>query len=267
MAFNFKVICGKGWLGIFIACAWLTTCFYSVPCMGEQIKNVNSIGMEFVNIPAGSFKMGADCSLENCNGDEPLHKVTISKPFQLGKYEVTQGQWAAVMGNNPSSFKGRTYPVENVSWEEAQEFIKRLNKMEKTTRYRLPTEAEWEYAARAGTNTAWSFGDDPKDMDRFGWYSRNAEDSTHPVGRKEANAWGLHDMHGNVWEWVQDRYDKDYYANSPEIDPAGPEKGTFRINRGGSWIYNSDYARCAFRHPNRAGLKRSRVGFRLAADI
>ena len=152
--------------------------------------------------------MGSD---KGNDDEKPMHEVRISKPFYLGKYEVTQGQWQAVMGNNPSRFKGDpNRPVEQVAWEDVQAFMRKLNAIEGGTTYRLPTEAEWEYAARAGTTTAYSFGDDPRLLGEYAWYSENAKGKTHPVGQKKSNAWGLHDMHGNVWEWVQDWYSKPY---------------------------------------------------------
>jgi formylglycine-generating enzyme required for sulfatase activity len=193
----------------------------------------NSIGMEFVLIPAGSFTMGADKNFEDADDDEtPPHRVTISKPFYLGKYEVTQTQWEAVMRDNPSRFKGPNNPVEQVSWKDAQVFIKRLNEKEGHDRYRLPSEAEWEYTARAGTTGPYSFGDNAGLLGRYAWYIKNSGDKTHPVGQKKPNAWGLHDMYGNVWEWVQDWYGESYYRSSPSMDPAGPSSGSGRVVRG-----------------------------------
>jgi formylglycine-generating enzyme required for sulfatase activity len=225
----------------------------------------NSLGMAFVPIPAGSFTMGEDENSEDAEDDEtPPHRVTISQPFYLGKYEVTQNQWTVVMGDNPSKFKGRNNPVESVSWYEVQEFIERLNQKEGTKKYRLPTEAEWEYAARAGTTTAYSFGDDTDSLGRYAWYWDNSGKTTHPVGQKRPNPWGLYDMHGNVWEWVQDVYDEDYYAESPAIDPHGPSGGFFRVLRGGSWGGYAKSSRSASRfiYPPRGGL--DDCGFRLA---
>jgi formylglycine-generating enzyme required for sulfatase activity len=208
----------------------------------------NSIGMEFVLIPAGSFMMGADKNFEDTVDNEtPRHRVSISKPFYLGKYEVTQAQWTAVMGNNPSNFKGRrSNPVEQVSWNDAQAFIKRLNQKEGHNRYRLPTEAEWEYAARAGTTGRYSFGDDAGQLGRYAWCGENYNSgSTHPVGQKKPNAWGLYDMHGNVLEWVQDRYGD--YSNSSVTDPTGPSSGSDRVSRGGGWFFNPQGCRTAVR--------------------
>ncbi len=182
---------------------------------------MNSIGMEFVLIPPGSFQMGCSSESEDCASDEkPRHEVEISQAFLLGKYEVTQAQWEAVMGNNPSWFEGAKYPVENVSWNDVQEFIAKLLEKE-GVQYRLPTEAEWEYAARAGSRTAYCFGDDKNQLRNYAWYDR--EDGMHPVGKKMPNAWGLYDMHGNVWEWVQDWYGG--YSDGFERDPEGPRAG------------------------------------------
>ncbi|MDR0881623.1 MAG: SUMF1/EgtB/PvdO family nonheme iron enzyme [Candidatus Adiutrix sp.] len=225
----------------------------------------NSIGMDFVLIPAGSFLMGSDPQKDSKAYDDefPQHRVSISQPFYLGKYEVTQEQWAAVMGSNPSSFKGRTNPVEQVSWDDVQVFIKELNLKEGTGKYRLPTEAEWEYAARAGTNSPYSFGDDESELGDYAWYGHNSGHNTHPVGRKQPNAWGLHDMHGNVWEWVEDWYG--VYSSSHSSDPRGPSSGSLRVNRGESWYSPAEDCRSAIRSYASPGSRYSRLlGFRLA---
>jgi formylglycine-generating enzyme required for sulfatase activity len=234
---------------------------------GLAEETTNSIGMEFVLIPAGSFTMGADNNFEEANDSETsARRVTISKAFYLGKYEVTQAQWEAVMGDNPSEFAGRNNPVENVSWDDAQEFIKKLNQKEGGNKYRLPTEAEWEYAARAGTTSVYSFGDDAEALGRYAWYDSNSSDATHPVGQKEPNGWGLYDMHGNVWEWVQDWYDEKYYSGSPGTDPRGPSSGSFRVNRGGSWDADASGCRSADRNGNTPGNRICDLGFRLASS-
>jgi formylglycine-generating enzyme required for sulfatase activity len=225
----------------------------------------NSIGMEFILIPSGSFLMGADKNVENAFGNEtPQHQVTISQPFYLGKYEVTQREWTAVMGGNPSEFKGESNPVENVSWDNVQTFIQRLNQKEGTNKYRLPTDAEWEYAARARTTSQYSFGDNADSLEQYAWYSRNSGGKTHPVGQKEPNPWGLHDMHGNVWEWGQDWYDKSYYAQSPASDPHGPSEGLIRVLRGGGWLDGARYQRSTYRYGQPPGMRMSYFGFRLA---
>ena len=204
-------------------------------------------------------------STEGHPKERPAHQVTISQPFYLGTYEVTQGQWEAVMRNNPSTFGGGpNLPVENVSWKNVQAFIEKLNMMEGGSTYRLPTEAEWEYAARAGMTTAYSFGDDPEQLGAYAWYSSNSGSKTHPVGQLEPNPWGLYDMHGNVWEWVHDWYAKEYYQRSPARDPQGPDSGVGRVLRGGSWINAGGNARAAQRNAGAPGDRYGFYGFRLA---
>lgn len=226
----------------------------------------NSIGMEFILVPAGTFSMGAGKSCENALAAElPVHRVTISKAFYLGTFEVTQAQWVAVMGSNPSSFKGESNPVEQVSWDDIQLFIQRLNQKEGHQRYRLPTEAEWEYAARAGTGSSYSFGDDASLLERHAWYEDNADQTTHPVGRKEPNPWGFYDMHGNVWEWVQDWHD-DYHSDSV-TDPVGPATGTVRALRGGSWYFSARHCRSSYRFNYTPDDRREHTGFRLALSL
>jgi formylglycine-generating enzyme required for sulfatase activity len=230
--------------------------------------HTNSLGMTFVLIPAGSFTMGSQNDVPNTSSDEkPAHKVTIGKPFYLGQHEVTQAQWEAVMENNPSRVKGQNNPVTNVSWDGVQKFISRLNEKEGHDRYRLPTEAEWEYAARAGTATAYSFGDDAGSLGRYAWYEDNSGGKTQPVGQKQPNAWGLYDMHGNVWEWVQDWVGEWYYSNSPDADPKGPPSGEMRVFRGGSWFGSAGFSRAAFRYyesPDHSGVN---LGFRLVLSL
>ena len=221
----------------------------------------NSLGMEFVLIPAGTFLMGS----EKGEADEkPVHQVTTSRPFYLGKYEVTQAQWQAVMGNNPSRFPGNPQrPIEQVSWEDAQAFMRALNAREGGTLYRLPTEAEWEYAVRAGSKTVYSFGDDPGQLKDYGWYQDNANRQTHPVGQLRPNAWGLYDMHGNVWEWIQDWYGP--YTSGPVKDPKGPDSGTHRARRGGGWNNAASYCRATNRY-SVVGFRDDFMGIRVARE-
>jgi formylglycine-generating enzyme required for sulfatase activity len=228
----------------------------------------NSIGMEFVLIPAGEFLMGSDKGKDpDAEDDEtPQHRVTISKPFYLGRYEVTQAQWETVLGSNPSKFKDRGNSVEMVSWNDVQKFITRLNRQEGHSRYRLPTEAEWEYAARAGTTGAYSFGDDAESLGRYAWYWGNSwlkmHARTHPVGQKEPNARDLYDMYGNVGEWVQDWYGG--YSSSSATDPKGPSSGSSRVYRGGAWGYDAKSCRSASRSNYEQDGRPYFIGFRLA---
>ncbi|MDR3362090.1 MAG: formylglycine-generating enzyme family protein [Desulfovibrio sp.] len=251
-------------LMLFFALVLSTACAPVFPAFAADGTHTNSIGMEFVLIPAGSFQMGSDV----LNDEKPVHRVTISRSFYLGKFEVTQEQWAKIMDENPSWFKGGNLPVEQVFRNQAQEFIDRLNKKEGHSRYRLPTEAEWEYAARAGEG-------EPAVLDCVAWYVKNSGNASHPVGQKEPNAWGLYDMLGNVNEWIQDWFASDYYANSPAVDPAGPETGTLRIRRGGSWsddAGNCRLARRAFDAPDSSacgapGCRLGDLGFRVLLAV
>jgi formylglycine-generating enzyme required for sulfatase activity len=215
---------------------------------------VNSLGMEFVLIPAGVFTMGTQ-------GARQGRHVTISQPFYLGKYAVTQAQWLTLMGTNPSRFPGEDHPVESVSWDDVQAFIRALNAREWGGKYRLPTEAEWEYAARAGATTAYCFGGDARLLDAYAWYAANARGTTHPVGQRQPNAWGLYDMHGNVWEWVQDWYGP--YPAAPARDPQGPASGSHRVRRGGGWHSDAPECSAAYRSIIKAGDRYSTLGFRL----
>lgn len=205
------------------------------------------VALEMVAIPAGSFMMGD----EKGDADErPVHQVTIGKPFYLGKFEVTQEQWEAVMGGNPSHFKGKKNPVDRVSWEAAQEFIGKLNEKFAASgaTFSLPTEAQWEYACRAGGSTRYGFGDAEGELAEYGWFADDAGRTTHPVGEKKPNVWGLYDMHGNVWEWCGDWYDGNYYSQSPASDPTGPSVVSSRVLRGGSWGDPAPYCRSASRY-------------------
>ena len=227
----------------------------------------NSIDMKFVLIPAGTFTMGSSLDEPGRNDDEKQHEVRISKPFYLQATEVSQGQWKKVMGDNPSKFKncGDDCPVENVYWEDAQKFIRKLNQMESTNKFRLPTEAEWEYACRAGTETAYSFGDKMDKLGEYGWYLDNSERLTHPGGEKKPNAWGLYDMHGNVQEWCQDWYGD--YSSNLVIDPKGPDKGYQRVLRGGSWSSSSRLVRSGLRSRSSPRHRINTRGFRVARDL
>jgi WD40 repeat protein len=209
--------------------------------LGEGVK------IEFVRIPAGSFTMGDG---DGYFDERPAHDVRITQPFWLGKYEVTQEQWQAVMRNNPSERKDPKKPVHNTSWEDCQAFVRKLNARFAGTgaKFGLPTEAQWEYACRAGGASHFSFGDDAGQLAEYAWFEGNSDNKTHPVGEKKPNAWGLCDMHGNVLEWCADWYDKSYYEQSPVEDPAGPSSGLFRVCRGGNWNSDAFICRTAFRY-------------------
>jgi formylglycine-generating enzyme required for sulfatase activity len=206
-------------------------------------------------IPAGSFMMGSPSEVGE-KDEHPQHNVSINS-FRMDKTEVTQAEYTKVMGSNPSSFENcPNCPVENVNWSEAKSYCEKVGK-------RLPTEAEWEYACRAGSSTSYYWGNDMNDA--YSWYDGNSSNKTHPVGEKKANAWGLYDMSGNVWEWCSDWYDEKYYSKSPEQkNPTGANSGQFRVLRGGSWVNDGSYLRSG----NRSGLnpdgRYDDLGFRCA---
>ncbi len=215
-------------------------------------------GMEFVWVPGGCFQMGSN---SGGSDEKPVHKVCVDG-YWMGKYEVTQGQWHKIMGNNPSYFqKGDNYPVEKVSWDDCRKFIKKL-KARSGKDFRLPTEAEWEYACRSGgRDEKYSGG---SDVDRVAWYSSNSGSSTHAVGGKAANGLGLYDMSGNVLEWCSDWYGKNYYKNSPRQNPQGSGSGSDRVLHGGSWDDFPWGVRSAYRFRLRPS-NRYIVGFRLVS--
>ena len=225
----------------------------------------NTLGMEFVLIPAGSFMMGAAPSETDREDDEIQRQVTISRSFYLGKFEVTQEQWEKVMGNNPSYFKNcPKCPVESVSWDEAQNFILKLNARGEG-KYRLPTEAEWEYAARARTATKFGFGENENLLGEYGWFAGNSQNKTQPVGSKLPNPWGLYDMHGNVWEWVGDW--KGDYRPEAATDPTGPPSGVDKIGRGGGWNFSPQYLRSANRSYYSPKFRYNYLGLRLVREL
>jgi formylglycine-generating enzyme required for sulfatase activity/tRNA A-37 threonylcarbamoyl transferase component Bud32 len=226
----------------------------------------NSLGMEFRLIQPGTFMMGSPENEAGRYRDETQHRVTLANAYYLGVYEVTQNDYQRIMGSNPSRFKGDRHPVEQVSWEDATEFIKKLNGLseERTAGrfYRLPTESEWEYACRAGSSTAYCFGEGDARLGEYAWYDSNSGSKTYPVGQKAANAWGLYDMHGNVLEWCSD-----WYGDSPRgavTDPTGASTSSYRVNRGGSWYYGAAGCRSAFRDWYVPSLRSYDLGFRLA---
>jgi formylglycine-generating enzyme required for sulfatase activity len=219
-------------------------------------------GIEWVKIPGGSFLMGSNDGEDN---ERPVHCVTVS-PFEMAKTDITVAQYKACVdagacgapktGGHCNWVKGGNYPLNCVDWEQADGYCKWAGG-------RLPTEAEWERAARGGTDTKWSFGDDEAQLGDYAWYRDNSGDTTHPVGQKKPNQYGLYDMAGNVWQWVADWYDSDYYSNSPESNPTGPSSGTYRVLRGGSWGNNAGRTGYRLRLP--PDYWRSNIGFRCAA--
>ncbi len=233
--------------------------------LGKGIK------LEMLLIPAGEFLMGSPDSDKGAIGsflpDQwPQHRVRITKPFYLGKYLVTQEQWEAMMDSNLSGFKGPKNPVETVSWDDCQKFLGKLNAKSAAGvgKFQLPSEAQWEYACRAGSTTRYCFGDDEPKLGDYAWYGANSDSKTHPVGEKKPNAWGLYDMHGNVWEWCQDGYDEGYYAKSPMDDPTGPTGGSYRVLRGGGYNSPAGYCRSAFRRRGRPGNRYVTLGLRVS---
>ncbi|MCB1160038.1 MAG: formylglycine-generating enzyme family protein [Leptospiraceae bacterium] len=243
---------------------------YPSPPHGGKVIT-NSLGMQFVEIPAGEFKMLG------------RYPVKISKPFYLSRFEVSQKQWQEVMGKNPSNFRGdcifwiycdsQDHPVERVSYDDIQEFIKKLNVSDPSRpryQYCLPTEAEWEYAYRAGTTTTYYWGNEAEKAENYAWYYENSSSKTHPVGKKRPNAFGLYDMAGNVWEWVEDCYDKDFYAKTGgelSVDPVNRgQKRCSRVLRGGSWVDFDDSLAASSRGDSSSDLQgNSAIGFRLVA--
>ena len=237
---------------------------------------INTIGMTLNKIPAGTFTMGSPATETDRQDNETQHPVTISKAFYMQTTEVTQGQWKEVMGTEPwkgqpQNKEGANYAASYVNWDDAVAYCKKLSAKEGKT-YRLPTEAEWEYACRAGTETAWSFGDDEKVLGDYAWYAGNTiqidEFYAHQVGLKKPNAFGLYDMHGNVFEWSHDYYEEDYYKQSPAQDPTGPASGASRVLRGGSWrLLGTRLARSALRVRVVADDRYNDVGFRLVREL
>lgn len=227
----------------------------------------SSTGMEFVLVPTGKFMMGSPSEEQDRYHDEyPVHEVTITSSFCIGKYPVTQKQWKEAMGNNPSNFKGEDRPVESISWEDVQKFVKKLNEKEGADKYRLPSEAEWEYCCRAGTQTRYFFGDDESKLNEYAWYDKNSGSETHPVGQKKPNKWGLYDMNGNVWEWVQDKWIDNYNVTPSDGSAWEDEYSSSRVVRGGSWNYAVRHCRSASRYRYAPGY-RNNVGFRLLRKL
>ena len=241
---------------------------YDVSEFGENFtETVNGVSFTMVAVKGGCFQMGSN---DGGSDEKPVHEVCLDD-YYIGRTEVTQALWKAVMNNNPSNFKGDKLPVELVSWDDAQEFVKKLNRMT-GKEFRLPTEAEWEYAAVSAplnNRSPYKYAGS-NNINEVAWYSGNSGSKTHPVAQKKANAFGLYDMSGNVYEWCQDWYDSDYYKNSPRHNPQGPSSGSIRVRRGGSWGYSAFFfrayrCRSAYRNPDTPGYRRNDIGFRLVS--
>ena len=256
----------------------LASCLSSTDTVSAQADKeiTNSIGMKLVLIPKGKFAMGSAIGNPESDGDERQHDVTITRDYYIGAFEVTQSQFEEVMGRNPSQYQGPSlegggadYPVDQVSWFEAVEFCKRLSQLSEERAagrtYRLPSEAEWEYACRAGSPDEFAFGNDLRLLGEYAWYEGNSVGlEGYPVGRKKPNAWGLYDMHVNKWEWCADWYE--VYSGRAAIDPTGPSQGTDRVYRGGSVSRGAPYCRSANRtatNPSFAGF----ISFRVAMNV
>ena len=235
------------------------------PVIGKDFtERVEGMDLKMVYVKGGTFQMGATSEQGDdfWDDEKPVHAVTLSD-YYIGKYEVTQGLWKAVMGENPSYFDeaGDDYPAESVSWDDVQEFIAKLNELT-GRKYVLPTEAQWEYAARGGVKTQGYKYSGSNDIDEVAWYQDNSENSTHPVGTKKANELGIYDMSGNVWEWCQDWYGS--YSSEAQTNPAGPETGSARVFRGGGWDGYARICRVSIRnYPYNPSYRSLNLGLRL----
>ena len=222
----------------------------------------DGISIDMVHVEAGTFTMGATPEMENpFDNEKPAHQVTLTNDYYIGKYEVTQALWEAVMGKNPSNFKDDNLPVEKVSWDDCQKFISKLNKITGKT-FRLPTEAEWEFAARGGNKSRGYQYSGSSDLSDVAWYEDNSVNGTHAVGSKQANELGIHDMSGNVYEWCQDW--KDFYSSSSQVNPTGANSGSYRVSRGGSWNITARHCRSSYRSINSPDIRINFLGLRLA---
>ena len=249
---------GWGCVAIAAVCAalWLIS-------LGGSLSLASAPDIEMVSVKGGCFQMG-DSFGDGFDDEEPVHEVCVDD-FYIGKYEVTQAECQAVMGNNPAKFKGDRRPVDSVSWEEAQAFIAALNQLTGKG-YRLPTEAEWEYAARsAGKREKWAGTNDPGRLVEYAWYSTNSGKATHDVGARKPNGLGVCDMSGNVWEWVGDYYGMTWYDGSAKDNPQGPPAGSYRVIRGGSYSNPPRNLRVTERGKSDQKSRDIAVGFRLAA--
>ena len=264
----------------FLSIVVIVVSLFSTNAMAQQkhvsSKTITVKGVSFVMVPVekGSFQMG---SWNGESGETPVHTVTISHDYWMGETEVTQELWEAVMGSNvrlqrdkadtswPLRGEGANFPMYYISWKECQSFVKKLSSLT-GQEFRLPTEAEWEYAARGGMKSRGYTYSGSNSIDEVAWYTSNSNDKTHPVKSKKPNELGLYDMSGNVWEWCQDWYGKEYYSSSPSTDPAGPSSGSGRVNRGGGWYYYAERCRVAYRIDGNPDCRDIALGLRLSAS-
>ena len=230
----------------------------------NQTFTVNGVSFEMIAVEGGTFTMGATAEQGSDAWDDesPTHQVTLSS-YMIGKTEVTQELWQAVMGSNPSYFKGSNLPVEEVSWEDCQTFVTKLNELTGKN-FRLPTEAEWEYAARGGNNSQGYKYSGSNTIADVAWYTSNSSKTTHPVATKAPNELGIYDMSGNVMEWCSDWYSSSYYSSSSQYNPTGPASGSDRVHRGGSWYSNAGSCRVSIRYGSNPARRDNDLGLRLA---
>jgi formylglycine-generating enzyme required for sulfatase activity len=263
-ASSLRISARRAWLAALAASALLGGCHVRSEAETDTAAAAAAAvttpgGIEMVALGGGWFSMGSSDAEES---DEPLHQVFVS-PFCIDKYPVTQAEYAARMGGNPSHWTGPDRPVEQIRWRQAAAYCNARSQSEglqsvydprtwecnfDADGYRLPTEAEYEYALRAGSSTSYFFGDSPGDLPRYAWFKENSPRGSHAVGQKPPNGWGLHDMVGNVWEWCNDYYHEDYYRQSAQRDPRGPRGGENRVVRGGGWNSKPDHCRSAYRY-------------------
>ena len=249
---------------------------------GDLESGLDAQATTLVYVEGGSFMMGSD-DYDSDEDEQPIHEVSVSS-FYIGKYQVTQEEWQDVMRNDPSDFEGDMLPVDTIDWYDAIEYCNKRSIKEglkpcysgfgdnitcdwTANGYRLPTEAEWEYAARGGKKSKGYIYSGSNDLDEVAWYYDNSGDETHPVGEKKANELGIYGMSGNVWEWCWDWYDENYYQQSPKQDPRGPSSGDYRVLRGGSWDYYDDYCRVAYRTYDNPDRRFSDYGLRILRAI
>ena len=250
--------------GIALAVTLMPSVFAAAPQQADPITN--SVGMKLQPISPGTFTMGSPNSEKDRKPAETQREVTISREFYIGVYEVTQREYEAVMGNNPATHQGANHPVDHVTWRDAVVFCEKLTAKESGMHYRLPTEAEWEYACRAGTSTRYYWGNDPElaSIGDHAFHKENSGGTTNPVGQKKPNAWGLHDMSGNVWEWCQDWMGS--YAPDEVMNPTGAASGEGKVCRGGCWAYDASRCRSAERNDAPADSVHPNLGIRVVAE-